>query len=178
MSCPPSWLDEHSKWMASAILAGEMSYASMASALNAKFGTNYSRNALIGRASRMGLINPYRIKAAKKEPKPKVHRSRQRYSPESRRVLTIFENAEQIKVRCVEIVPLHVSVLDLEPDMCRYPYGDSALTFCGHSKMAPYSYCAPHKHLCFHLPAKITEEERERRRRQALRNHKAALVSA
>ena len=51
-------------------------------------------------------------------------------------------------LRCVEIVPRNLSLLDLEPGDCRYPYGDETITFCGHPKMETTSYCVPHFHLC------------------------------
>jgi len=34
-----------------------------------------------------------------------------------------FERTETVKLRCVEIDPRHVSLTELEPDDCRYPYG-------------------------------------------------------
>jgi GcrA cell cycle regulator len=55
------------------------------------------------------------------------------------------------KLRCVEIDPRHLCLLDLERGDCRYPYGGDeegeAITFCGHPKRPGSSYCAPHFHL-------------------------------
>ena len=43
---------------------------------------------------------------------------------------------ETLNLRCVEIVPRHLSLIDLEIRDCRYPYGrdeeGQAITFCGH----------------------------------------------
>lgn len=175
---PGFWSEDRSNKLAGYVAGGAMSYSRITEALNQEFSSTYSRNAVIGRAMRMGLCNPYQIKKVKAEPKPKVHRQRQRYSPESRRVLTIFENAEQVKLRCVEIVPLHIPLMDLEPDQCRYVYGDGPFTFCGHPRFAPFSYCAPHKHLAIVAPQRITEEERERRRLHARRNHRKTLLAS
>jgi hypothetical protein len=62
-----------------------------------------------------------------------------------------FERKETLKLRCVEIDPRHLSLTDLEPDDCRYPYGgeeeSEAITFCGHPRRQGSSYCAPHFHL-------------------------------
>ena len=52
------------------------------------------------------------------------------------------------KLRCIEIVPRHLALVDLEPGDCRYPYGGDeegeAITFCGRPRQEGFSYCAPH----------------------------------
>jgi len=44
-----------------------------------------------------------------------------------------------------------LSLIDLEPGDCRYPYGGDedgeAITFCGHPRRQGSSYCTPHFHL-------------------------------
>ena len=58
---------------------------------------------------------------------------------------------ETVKLRCVEIDPRHLSLMDLEPGDCRYPYGGDeegeAITFCGHPQRRGTSYCVAHFHL-------------------------------
>ena len=48
-------------------------------------------------------------------------------------------------------MPRHLSLVDLEPGDCRYPYGGDAegeaITFCGHPRRAGSSYCVAHFHL-------------------------------
>ena len=60
----------------------------------------------------------------------------------------MFEAAETVKLRCVEIDPRHLSLIDLEPGDCRYPYGGDeegeAITFCGHPQRRGSSYCTAH----------------------------------
>jgi GcrA cell cycle regulator len=55
------------------------------------------------------------------------------------------------KLRCVEVNPRHLSLVDLEPGDCRYPYGGEedgdVITFCGHPQREGSSYCVPHFHL-------------------------------
>ena len=67
------------------------------------------------------------------------------------RPMPVFERVELPALRCVEIVPRHLSLVDLEPGDCRYPYGGDeegeAITFCGHPRREGSSYCAPHFHL-------------------------------
>jgi GcrA cell cycle regulator len=62
-----------------------------------------------------------------------------------------FEPVEAVKLRSVEIDPRHLSLIDLGPRDCRYPYGGDAegeaITFCGHPKRRDSSYCTAHFHL-------------------------------
>ena len=63
-----------------------------------------------------------------------------------------FSNAKRpVKLRCVETDPRHLTLPELEPGDCRYPYGGDeegeAITFCGQPCGEDSSYCAPHFHL-------------------------------
>jgi len=62
-----------------------------------------------------------------------------------------LERIEAVKLRCVGITPRLLSLVELEANDCRYPYGgdkeDEAIAFCGHPRLAGSSYCAPHFHL-------------------------------
>ncbi len=53
------WATEHSEALREYLARG-MSYSQIVDAINAKFGTCYSRNATIGRGKRMGLGVPGR----------------------------------------------------------------------------------------------------------------------
>jgi GcrA cell cycle regulator len=136
-------------------LAKGMSYSEIADAINAKFKTTYSRSAAIGRAKRMGLGGPDQPKDGLKPPlsaKPPLLRIlRERYTAEFMRPMPILERTETVKLRCVEIDPRHLSLVELERSDCRYPYGGDtdgeAITFCGHPRREGSSYCAPHFHL-------------------------------
>jgi GcrA cell cycle regulator len=56
-----------------------------------------------------------------------------------------------VELRCVGISPRLLSLVELEPGDCRYPYGgdkdDEPIAFCGHPRRPGSSYCAPHFHL-------------------------------
>jgi GcrA cell cycle regulator len=82
---------------------------------------------------------------------PLLRRLRERYAAEFTRPMPIFERTETLKLRCVEIDPRHLSLMELERCDCRYPYGgdgeSEAITFCGHPRRKGSSYCAPHFHL-------------------------------
>ena len=67
------------------------------------------------------------------------------------RPMPAFDRTEPVKLRCVEIVPRHLALIELERGDCRYPYGGDAdgeaITFCGHPRGTGSSYCTPHFHL-------------------------------
>ena len=145
-----SWAREHCDALRE-YHAGGLSFAEIAEAINAKFKTAYSRNAAIGRARRMGLAGPDRPKPPPKASAPWLNRIRERHAASSLQLMPVFEPAETVKLRCVEIDPRHLSLIDLEPGDCRYPYGGDAegeaITFCGHPRRRGSSYCTAHFHL-------------------------------
>ena len=157
-----SWTPEHCDALRDCLARG-MSYSEIADAINAKFRTAYSRNAAIGRARRMGLsgrIVPTApppalaralARAAIGGRKPPLLQPRERHVPEFMRPMPVFPRVQTTKLRCVEIVPRHLGLVDLEPGDCRYPYGGDeegeAITFCGHPRREGASYCTPHFHL-------------------------------
>jgi GcrA cell cycle regulator len=149
------WAPAHSEALREYLGKG-MSYSEIADAINAKFKTAYSRSAAIGRATRMGLGGHARSEEDRPRPplsaKPPLLRIlRERYTAGFMRPMPIPERTEPVKLRCVEIDPRHLSLVELERGDCRYPYGgdtdDQAITFCGHPRRAGSSYCAPHFHL-------------------------------
>lgn len=151
---PTNWAPEHSDALRKYLAKG-MSYSEIADALNAKFSTAYSRNAAIGRAKRMGLAGPDRpADLPKLQPQanaPRLHRLRKRKIAEQGRPAPVLASAERVTLRCIQIMPRHLSVIELEPGDCRYPYGGDeegeAITFCGHPQRQDSSYCVGHFHL-------------------------------
>jgi GcrA cell cycle regulator len=153
-----SWEAAHSQALREYLAKG-MPFSEIADAINARFGTDYSRNAAIGRARRMGLAVPDRPGDGlkhwpKRPPKAKasrLSRPRERHVPEFTRPIPVLERVELPELRCVEIAPRHLALVDLEPGDCRYPYGGDeegeAITFCGHPRRVGSSYCALHFHL-------------------------------
>ena len=65
-----------------------------------------------------------------------------------RRLTAILKSQEPPKLRCAEVEPRHLSLIELERGDCRYPYGGDeegeAITFCGHPRQPGSSYCTPH----------------------------------
>lgn len=155
---PTNWEPEHSeelRWQ----LAKGASYSEAVVAVNAKFRTCYTRNAALGRAKRMGIPGFDRRHPALS---PGLQ-SQPEEVPESPSLAVtfsefhwsirppVFEPVPQARLRCVEVDPRHVSLLELERNDCRYPYGGDdegeAITFCGHPRCNGSSYCAAHFHL-------------------------------
>jgi GcrA cell cycle regulator len=153
------WAPEHSDARRE-FLARGMSYSEIADAINAKFGTSYTRNAAIGRSKRMGLCVPDgsddrpRGPARSKTPKlleASLQKLRAPCAQAPSESAPLRERAEPVKLRCVGVRPRLLPLVELEDGDCRYPYGGDrdgeAIAFCGHPRLAGSSYCAPHFHL-------------------------------
>ena len=149
------WAPEHCRALQDYLALG-MSFAEIAREINARFGTAYSRNAAISRSKRMKLTAPKRA-SGPPAPRPRIKVEK---SPKSRDVhrrepalpapapTSPVMHAEPVKLRCVGISPRLVSLIELDPSGCRYPYGgdreNEPITFCGHPQLPGSSYCAPH----------------------------------
>jgi GcrA cell cycle regulator len=144
-----------------------MSYGQAADAINARFGTEFTRSAAVGRAKRLGLKT-----AAARKTLPRPRRPRRRGESASKapqKVVrpdapavppTSTEPVKPVKLRCVGIRPRLLAFADLEPGDCRYPYGGEkegeTYAFCGHPRIPRSSYCRPH-HVLTHCPGTVSE---------------------
>jgi GcrA cell cycle regulator len=169
--------------LASQIMDGS-SFAIAAAEINDKFGTSFTRNAAIGRAHRLGLCQakfvPKREPTRSAKPAPTVKRRATRVvrpngNSDMRQVL---ECPEPEPLRCVEVVPLNMDILDLAHDGCRYPYGDGPFTFCGHPQISGSSYCGPHWALTNARSRGTNEAATENRRRNFRKQYKLHLLEA
>jgi hypothetical protein len=112
---------------------------------------NFSRNAVVGFIHRSGLTVEH-----KSEVSPMTRNAGHRVPRVDRRIRIVSSkpprppklSAEIIALRCVEISPLNISLVDLEPHHCRYPLGDGPFLFCGLNKTDGSSYCETHFQLC------------------------------
>jgi GcrA cell cycle regulator len=152
-----NWAPEHSDALREHLAWG-LSFSEAARRINEKFGTEYSRNAAIGRAKRLGLVGAGRPNTPARVIPPRLERPYDPPARESKSTSTAFRwpapemgKAEPVNLRCVEIEPRHLSLVELEHGDCRYPYGGDeegeAITFCGHPRRTGSSYCTPHFHL-------------------------------
>ena len=152
---PAVWPPAHCEALKDFVTKG-MSYTDAANAINARFGTAYSRNAALGRARRMGLAEVERPKPAPTVPEPGFQQVTRLQLDEFALLRRLrrrpaFSRLKGVRLRCVEIVPRHFELIELEAGDCRYPYGGDgegeAITFCGHPRRKGSSYCTPHFHL-------------------------------
>ena len=154
---PAGWPSSHCEALKEFVTQG-MSYRDAADALNARFGTAYSRDAALGRARRMGLGAPDRSESQPILAEEQLQRPRERpwstndFGPlEFFRRRPVFERVERVQLRCVEVVPRHLALIELGRGDCRFPYGGDldgeAITFCGRPRRKASSYCTPHYHL-------------------------------
>jgi GcrA cell cycle regulator len=145
------WAREHSDALREYFGHG-MSFSEIAEAINARFNTAYSRSAVLGRAKRIGLARANRPgDRSRRRPTarlPDPPQRRERHAVTLPWPAPVIEPLKPVNLRCVDIVPRHVSLLALEPDDCRYPYGGDeegeAITFCAHPRHPGSSYCKAH----------------------------------
>jgi GcrA cell cycle regulator len=148
-----NWAPAHSKALREYYARG-MSHSAIARSINAEFKTSYTRNAVLGRATRMGLAVVDQPRDGTKSPSitetPRLQRIRERANPRPWRLPPVLEATETTPLRCADVVPRRLSLVDLERGDCRYPYGGGgdadgeAITFCGHPRQPGSSYCAAH----------------------------------
>ena len=149
------WTPEHSQALREYVTRG-ISFARAAAEINARFGTAYTRNAALGRSKRMGLVAPDRrenrpMPKAGAPRKAKSHDSQNAEAPRPEPDNLPAASATPVQLRCVGMSPRLISVVELEPGDCRYPYGgdkdNEPIAFCGHPRRAGSCYCTPHFHL-------------------------------
>src|SRR5437868_12107332 len=119
---PSNWASEHSDALRECF-ALQLSCREAAAAINRKFNTSYTRNAVLSRARRMGLMGaglPELPPGATPgvvpglcplgETRPSEPGWRRLHWP------PVFEKAEMPELRCVEVEPRHLSLIELERD--------------------------------------------------------------
>lgn len=143
--------------------------AEIAPQINREFQTGYSRNAIIGRLHRLGLTTLTVGHGPKKIGPPRE------YQPRPRRIVIPKFSPEEVALRCIEIAPRNLSLLDLEPNDCRYPYGDRPYMFCGHPQMEGSSYCGAHRALTINHHAGIGHASSDRQK-AAVRKTLASVI--
>jgi GcrA cell cycle regulator len=131
-----AWPEEHVAALREFISAG--SFQEIATMINQRFGTNYSRNAVLGKANRLELKSAHAREKSGKRPKQE---KRRRPKQEKRR--DIRPRTAPVEAPA-PIVPLGIGLLDLNDCDCHYPLGDRPYTYCGHPRVWGKSYCAEH----------------------------------
>jgi GcrA cell cycle regulator len=154
---PGQWPSEHSDALCDYFFKG-LSYAEIGREINARFGTAYTRNAVVGRAKRLGLglATPERLISPSIVPSLPGESARLTPPRAAPSVLNLpppsaLQPANPVKLRCVGVQPRLIALDELEQGDCRYPYGGDKegdeIAFCGHPRQSGSSYCAPHARL-------------------------------
>ena len=147
-----NWAPEHSDALRELIVKG-MSFAEAAKTINARFNTLYTRSAALGRARRLGLGLEGRAQPSMPTGPAELQEIAEISSGPIKALslpwpTPVFREAVPVKLRCVDVGPRHLSLIELERDDCRYPYGGDeegeAITFCGHPRRPGSNYCGPH----------------------------------
>lgn len=134
-----------------------------------------SRNAVIGKAHRLGL--EAREKVVRKPRGPRKPRGL--YTRHKRDVLGKLFAPDPVLIREVEVEPRNLTFDQLEANSCRYPYGEKEIVFCGHDQQAGSSYCAAHHALCWRPATSVNREQYHLTRIERFRAYKAdVLVTA
>jgi GcrA cell cycle regulator len=146
------WEQEHTAFLKSCLDDG-MSHGKAAQTINDRYGTDYTRNAAIGKASRMGWSSSA---ARGKRPVKSlpIHSggrlvARPKLAPRPQPLSAAVPKLprEEVMMRCVDVEPLNLSLIDLPSNGCRWPYGDGPHVFCGHPQHSGNSYCLAHARL-------------------------------
>lgn len=157
------WVDERRVERLKTLFDEAYPCSIIAAALTAEFKSHFTRNAVIGKASRLGLVSknqPGFVKREKKERKPRPVGTAKRIVGNRAERVTIYEE----RLRLADVVPLHIGLLELGPTSCRYTYGDGPFTFCGCEALPGLSYCEPHDRLA-HLDRRMTPLEYSQHKR-------------
>jgi len=151
------------------------------SQIAAEMTIGITRNAVIGKLHRLGLTNT----------RPRSQKTTVVNSTVIRKITRIVRanaNSDKMRLiegvetetaplRCVEIEPRHLSLIELGSGDCRFPYGEGQVTFCGHPAHEG-SYCGPHFDLTHTRPRVLSKAVQEQRRRNLRSQYKLTLMEA
>lgn len=149
------WTPEMDERLKQLVARPHATYREIFPTLNKEFGTSFTRCAVIGRARRIGIGAPAVVhtpeeiaarRLARQQRHNAARRGRRSHHGAAARAIRIPRPpVEETIMRCAAVEALHVSLLELEHQQCRWPYGEGvAITFCGHQKFNGFSYCAAH----------------------------------
>jgi GcrA cell cycle regulator len=136
------WTPEQDAALKAHVERNELPYSRIKDEINAQFKTHYTRNATIGRAKRIGCCNPVR----KTKRKNQYTTERVHAEPMKRvRVRPAPLPPDIRPLRCADVTPGNVRLIELGPDACKYPVDDvSPFFFCGEQQMEKEVYCPDH----------------------------------
>jgi len=74
------------------------------------------------------------------------------------------------------VIPLNLGVLQLTSESCHWPYGDDAITFCGHPSKPGCPYCPSHAAIAYQKPRKLTRKAFHEQQRRSQRRYRADAI--
>lgn len=155
-SWPPEAVDRLQEYWRRGLSASQC-----ARAINEEFGTRLSRNAVIGKAHRLGLARRGHNGARPRAAGPKPRQFKRRPSNPARSAVPAQPPAiASVAALESEPSPQSVTPAELLPHHCRWPLGDPRLPgfrFCGERRADHLPYCIIHARLAYR-PA--TQEDR------------------
>jgi GcrA cell cycle regulator len=108
-----------------------------------KLDCGLSRNAVIGKISRLGLT-----RFTTNAPGRKTVTKRFRRADGTKQAFNARPKItpEPFVIQCTEVVPLNIAFSDLQDGDCRFPYGDNpgTMTYCGLPSLTGLSWCRGH----------------------------------
>ena len=157
-----------------------LSFSEITYEINRETRSTFSRNATIGKASRLGIVaqapRPKGTIGPRYERKPKGVTTSSGIvdTPKAKRGRTKtgqlnpdFGVLERFDAQLRPDYFLGIPFLELNPSHCRYPHGDgAAMLFCGQPQQNDSSYCASCHRRCHFRPHAnyiVSDAERERR---------------
>lgn len=130
----------------------KLSCSQIAVVLFDEFQIPVSRNAVIGKINRLGLL-PH-------SPPGFSEKSRERRQTAQFRIRTKPVTVELPPTPPTIAEPLHITFMDLQHGQCRFPFGNGPFTFCGCDVAPGRSYCWPHAMVCSNPYIAMSEAER------------------
>lgn len=142
----------HSRWADDSMLditlkelfAKGLTFSQIAAAISS-LGHKFTRNAIIGRSHRLHMPSRPASGGRTKSPEHKHKLSQSR-----RLALGTWTPAVDVPPTPSAAGPfLSVPLLELTEGDCRYPQGNTEISFCGQPKLEASPYCAAHHRLCY-----------------------------
>lgn len=125
-----------------------------ASQIARRLGNGLSRNAVISKAHRAGIAEGRKAQPQQRTKRPKTERRPKTFAIFMQHAKSPPppppEPERDIDIPAPEFLGL--TILQLEPDQCRYPHGGDDGTpyrFCGQPAVAKCSYCTYHMRLAY-----------------------------
>ena len=153
-----SWTDEQVTRLGE-LRKSSVSFARATVTLNNEFGTNFTRNAVIGKAHRSGYFG-IKPPAPPTPSRPRPRRT-QEWRPRPRR-----PPLEVVLAEAPDKPPpgFGCTLQELTAETCRWPHGDPikpGFYFCGAQIVDGFPYCAAHVRAAYLLPPQALKRDED-----------------